>query len=462
MPVPTRDPPTKASLKAWWRQFTAGQKDKKAEQEHAEKSAYPHSCLRRCFCSAHPVFGVPLRESLHYASVQISTANADGELYVWGYIPVVVAKCGLYLKENATEVEGTFRISGSTKRMRDLQAVFERPPKYGKNLEWKAENYTTHDVASVFRRYLTQMPEPVIPHDLYDKVSPGRCVALPHSNQIAQFREALSKKRPTEEVIKTYKQLIRSMPRGNQYLLLYVLDLLSVFARKSDKNRMTATNLAVIFRPGLISHPDHEMSPKEHELSQRVLEFLIAHQDWFMLDIPPPPTSRQNSTVMSSPIPADDDDVHVMPSSEDEERSSAGSSGWKLVERGKKIGRRRTLSDHVASTSTSAGAATEAVQKAASVTILSPLKPSAGIGGKMERGELSPVAEQPPEGSLVRGASVTRSRTMPTRRKDSKDSDREERPQNVLKKQKRQSSGPPRRESTKADPNPTAADTHPS
>ena len=38
------------------------------------------------------VFGKPLKESLKYASVQISTANANGELYVWGYIPVVVAK----------------------------------------------------------------------------------------------------------------------------------------------------------------------------------------------------------------------------------------------------------------------------------------------------------------------------------------------------------------------------------
>lgn len=40
----------------------------------------------------HPVFSKPLKESLRYASVQISTANANGELYVWGYIPVVVAK----------------------------------------------------------------------------------------------------------------------------------------------------------------------------------------------------------------------------------------------------------------------------------------------------------------------------------------------------------------------------------
>ena len=45
-----------------------------------------------------------------------------------------------------------------------------------------------------------------------------------------------------EQVISTYKMLIQRMPRPNQYLLLYVLDLLSVFARKSDKNLMTATS----------------------------------------------------------------------------------------------------------------------------------------------------------------------------------------------------------------------------
>jgi hypothetical protein len=29
----------------------------------------------------------------------------------------------------ATEVEGTFRVNGSNKRMRELQALFEKPPK---------------------------------------------------------------------------------------------------------------------------------------------------------------------------------------------------------------------------------------------------------------------------------------------------------------------------------------------
>ncbi|KAJ7707422.1 Rho GTPase activation protein [Mycena rosella] len=355
-------PPSRANLKAWWSSFTSAQRHKEDEDK-----AEP----------IHTVFGKPLKESLRYASVQISTANANGELYVWGYIPVVVAKCGLYLKENATEVPGTFRVSGSNKRMRDLQALFEAPPRYGKSLDWKQESYTTHDVASVFRRYLTQMPEPVIPHDMYHAV-----------------RDALSKQPfNQDEVIATYKRLIRAMPRANQYLLLYVLDLLSVFARKSDKNLMTATNLAVIFRPGLISHPAHEMSPTEHNLSQRVLEFLIAQQDWFMLDIPPPPDHEPGSPDLW------DEDVIV-----DDEHSTGA---WNLVPKeAPPMTRRRTTVD---STDTSRG-----------------------------DGDLSPVNESPGDA----GASVTRRRTLPSGRRAAVPAEGEHRPK-VLRKQKRSSSSQP-------------------
>ncbi|KAI0696289.1 Rho GTPase activation protein [Cerioporus squamosus] len=366
---------TKASLKTWWNHFTFAQRAKK---EAEEKKGTPGESV---------VFGKPLKESLKYASVQISTANANGELYVWGYIPVVVAKCGLYLKENATEVEGTFRVNGSNKRMRELQAAFETPPRYGKNLDWKKEQFTTHDVASVFRRYLTQMPEPVIPHDMYHL-----------------FRDALAKKPYNEdEVIATYKKLIRSMPRANQYLLLYVLDLLSVFARKSDKNLMTAKNLAVIFRPALIAHPTHEMSPQEHQLSQDVLEFLIKHQDWFMLDIPPPPTTRPSDSAVTVPMA---EPVDLLSSSDEE------SGGWKLISRDvpKRLDRRRTTTER------------------------------SGEKSPVEGGNLSPVVESPPSrsNSIV---TVTRSRTLPSSKSRLPD---EERHAKLVKKQKRASVQPGR------------------
>ena len=45
------------------------------------------------------IFGVPLRQSITYANVAISLVDANGKSYIYGYVPIVVAKCGVYLKE---------------------------------------------------------------------------------------------------------------------------------------------------------------------------------------------------------------------------------------------------------------------------------------------------------------------------------------------------------------------------
>lgn len=44
------------------------------------------------------IFGVPLRISIPYANVAISL-DENGESYIYGYVPIVVAKCGVFLKE---------------------------------------------------------------------------------------------------------------------------------------------------------------------------------------------------------------------------------------------------------------------------------------------------------------------------------------------------------------------------
>jgi len=65
----------------------------------------------------------------------------------------------------ATDVEGIFRVSGSAKRIKELQAIFDSPPTYGKSLEW--DGFNVHDAANVFRRYINHLPESIIPHDYY-------------------------------------------------------------------------------------------------------------------------------------------------------------------------------------------------------------------------------------------------------------------------------------------------------
>jgi len=105
------------------------------------------------------------------------------------------------------------------------------------------------------------------------------------------------------KAIATYKSLINSLPPAHQHIFFYVLDLLGVFARKSDQNLMPASNLATIFQPGLIRHepssgPSHdedkdgvkahiEADAAEHKRSQEVLEFLIKNQSSFELELPP-------------------------------------------------------------------------------------------------------------------------------------------------------------------------------
>jgi GTPase-activating protein SAC7 len=48
------------------------------------------------------IFGVPLRQSITYANVAISLVDAEGKSYIYGYVPIVVAKCGVYLKEKGS------------------------------------------------------------------------------------------------------------------------------------------------------------------------------------------------------------------------------------------------------------------------------------------------------------------------------------------------------------------------
>ena len=171
-------------------------------------------------------------------------------------------------------------MAGSEKRIKELKAAFDSPERYGKGLDWAG--YTVHDAANVLRRYLNQLPEPIVPLDLYDRFRAplrGHTLQAVGDSDGPQFTDNFD----VERAIKTYQQLITELPPLNRQLLLYILDLLAVFASKSDKNRMNSPNLAAIFQPGMLTHPAHDMAPQEYRLSQDVLIFLIENQDHFLI-----------------------------------------------------------------------------------------------------------------------------------------------------------------------------------
>ncbi|PLW52154.1 hypothetical protein PCANC_10283 [Puccinia coronata f. sp. avenae] len=329
-------PPTKQK---WWKVPLFNNKPidpSSANSTAQQPSAITHHHLQQY--TSPRIFGNKLEDSLQYASVAISMIGQDQKAYIYGFIPVVVAKCGLYLKENGTLVEGIFRISGSTKRMKELQAIFDEAPFYGKDLDWKtshspqnqprppreslSENetlssdvpqkpyFSIHDAANVLRRYLMCLPEPLISQSMYE--------------DLKEVLEKFSGDKPNQ--IRLFKSLISTLSPSSQYLLLYLLDLLAVFANRSDKNLMTANNLAVVFQPALcpanpttadklnkIIYAQRQPAPppsaagepqpqstiqqeslleqesimKQVKQAQAVLEFMILHQNHFVVGLRP-------------------------------------------------------------------------------------------------------------------------------------------------------------------------------
>ncbi|VEU23115.1 DEKNAAC104294 [Brettanomyces naardenensis] len=261
-----------------------------------------------------PVFGVSLEESVGIAEGKIYISSDSNGLVVYGRIPRVVASCGLYLKKNGLDIEGIFRVAGSNKRIKQLQIIFSSPPDYGAKIDW--DGFTVHDAASLLRRYLGALPEPLIPLALYEdfrdplrsrpailkylKDKEKRMSHTPSAETKPETTDATSTAKPKTELtddekkrrkkhhkqklarerneaLEDYARLFDKLPELRRQLLFYILDLLAIFNMHAEKNRMPAKNLAAVFQPSILSHSDHDMSPDEYALSSLVVEFMIEY-----------------------------------------------------------------------------------------------------------------------------------------------------------------------------------------
>lgn len=102
----------KAALTSWWKTFS--KKNPKKEEEEAKgmlKAIPGKGRLRKMYADTdraaetQQIFGVPLQVSIRYANVAISLFDENGRSFIYGYVPIVVAKCGVFLKE-----KGQYRI----------------------------------------------------------------------------------------------------------------------------------------------------------------------------------------------------------------------------------------------------------------------------------------------------------------------------------------------------------------
>ncbi|KAG0017085.1 hypothetical protein BGZ80_008625 [Entomortierella chlamydospora] len=247
------------------------------------------------------LFNIELMDSIAYAGLPVHY-TVNGKTRCQGYIPTVVSKCGWLLKEQAMRTRGIFRVSGSAKRVAELQLIFDTPPHYGSQLDWTG--YTIHDASNVLRRYLNHLPDPVITLEYYEK-----------------FRDVHRNLTDDDEKIAAYQDLISKLPPPHSCLLMYLLDLLSLFAHHSDENLMDSKNLASVFQPGVLSHPDHSMSPGEYMTSAAVLKFLIDHQSSFTM---PKPNIDDDDEEMVNLEPVSHPPQHQLPTQGDPDLHGGG------------------------------------------------------------------------------------------------------------------------------------------
>ncbi|XP_029534579.2 uncharacterized protein LOC115140372 [Oncorhynchus nerka] len=179
------------------------------------------SCGRkkeRRFTGGTKVFGVPL-ESLPLCYIPPC-----------GLLPCFLVDACEHLLEHAG-TDGLFRKSGSVVRLRTLRAKLDHG-------EACLSTALPCDVASLLKLFCRELPDPLFPSDLHSALLKAQL--LPTSEERALATQLLS----------------CLLPDRNFAFLSYFFHFLSKVSHRCAENRMTNSNLAVIFAPSLLP-PSH-------------------------------------------------------------------------------------------------------------------------------------------------------------------------------------------------------------
>ncbi|KAI7876111.1 Rho GTPase activation protein [Lichtheimia hyalospora FSU 10163] len=207
------------------------------------------------------VFGISLCKSIRYAKVSVGYVDETSVKHPEaGTIPIVVAQCGSFLKAKGLLEPYVFLLPGDKRHVDTLQSIFDDPRQsHGLYLDWDSGKYSVHDAASILERYLDQLPEPVIPRE--------------HSSSFC----ALMVQHDKQAIADHFRQLVQKLPIPHQHLLLYLVDLLSLFASNSDSNSMDSSKLTDIFTSRIIG----SCGVNQHQ-AQSFIHFMIGSQALFM------------------------------------------------------------------------------------------------------------------------------------------------------------------------------------
>lgn len=168
------------------------------------------------------VFGAQLAEAVRF--------NPPKDVQV--PLPSVVYRCIEYLDfKDAVFEEGIFRLSGSNNVIRQLRERFNNEGDV--NLVKDDQFLDMHAVASLLKLYLRELPTTILTRDL-------------HADFVATIEM-----QDREEKLAVLQELAQKLPLANATLLKYLISFLIRIINNSDRNKMTARNVGIVFSPTL-------------------------------------------------------------------------------------------------------------------------------------------------------------------------------------------------------------------
>ncbi|CAL8406915.1 unnamed protein product [Arctogadus glacialis] len=151
-------------------------------------------------------------------------------------VPVVMKDTISFLSERGLEIEGIFRRSANVTLVKEVQLRYNS----GEAVSfYEMEDF--HLAAVILKTFIRELPEPLLTYQLYNDVV--NFAAVPSENQVAAM-----------------KALVATLPEENYVSLRYLVTFLAQVADNSEINKMTNSNLAVVFGPNLLWGRDNAMS----------------------------------------------------------------------------------------------------------------------------------------------------------------------------------------------------------
>ncbi|XP_044210725.1 unconventional myosin-IXAa isoform X2 [Thunnus albacares] len=148
-------------------------------------------------------------------------------------VPLFVEKLINYIEMHGLYTEGIYRKSGSTNKIKELKQGLDTDVD-----SMNLDDYNIHVIASVFKQWLRDLPNPLMTFELYEEFI--RAMGLQ------------DKKEMIRGVYSVIDQLSRTHLNTLERLIFHLVRI----ALQEDTNRMSANALAIVFAPCILRCPD--------------------------------------------------------------------------------------------------------------------------------------------------------------------------------------------------------------